>query len=103
VLIPLFAAIEPTGVVTVYAAVTGGLPSDWSRTGVLKALMIGLTVVAGLVGALLYGACRWHTGTRALRARLDAARAPVRPQAVEFRELNGLPAAVQRYFRAVRG
>jgi hypothetical protein len=36
-----------------------------------------------------------------LRARLDAARVPVRPQTVDFRELEGLPAPVQRYFRTV--
>jgi len=36
-----------------------------------------------------------------LRARLDAARVPVRPQTVEFRELEGLPTPVRRYFRAV--
>jgi len=40
-------------------------------------------------------------GTQDLRARLDAARVPVRPQTVDFRELEGLPAPVQRYFRAV--
>jgi hypothetical protein len=32
---------------------------------------------------------------------LDAARVPVRPQTVDFRELEGLPASVQRYFRKV--
>jgi uncharacterized protein DUF6920 len=36
-----------------------------------------------------------------LRARLDSAREPVRPRTVDFRELDGLPAPVQRYFRAV--
>jgi hypothetical protein len=32
---------------------------------------------------------------------LNAARVPIRPQTVDFRELEGLPAPVQRYFRAV--
>lgn len=64
-------------------------------------VLIALTLVAGLVAALWYGAYRWTVGTQALRARLDAARAPVRPQVVDFRELEGLPAPVQRYFRAV--
>jgi len=36
-----------------------------------------------------------------LRARLDAARKPVRPLAVDFGELENLPAPVRRYFRAV--
>jgi hypothetical protein len=49
----------------------------------------------------VYGSRRWNVGTQELRARLDAARLPVRPQAVDFRELEGVPAPVQRYFRAV--
>ena len=64
-------------------------------------LILGLVLVAVLVAALLHGARRWSAGTQDLRARLDAARVPVRPQIVDFRELEGLPAPVQRYFRAV--
>ncbi|HZF58717.1 MAG TPA: DUF6544 family protein [Rubrobacter sp.] len=52
-----------------------------------------------LLGAWLYGAHRWSSETQELRARLDRAREPVRPQTVDFRELEGLPAPVQRYFR----
>jgi hypothetical protein len=58
-------------------------------------------LAAGLAGALLYGAHRWKVGTQTLRARLDAVRSPVRPQVIDFAELEGLPAPVQRYFRAV--
>jgi hypothetical protein len=54
-----------------------------------------------LVGARLYGSRRWESGTRRLRARLDASREPVRPRTVDFRELEGLSAPVGRYFRAV--
>jgi hypothetical protein len=64
-----------------------------------------LIVVAALlvVGLLIvrYGALRWESGTRALIARLEAVR--VRPGTTRFdaaRELDGLPAPVQRYFRA---
>jgi uncharacterized protein DUF6920 len=60
-----------------------------------------IVLVAGLLAAWLYGAYRWRTGTEVLRARLDAARLPVQPPAVDFRELDGLPAPAQRYFRAV--
>jgi len=68
----------------------------------LRALIvIALVLVVVLVGARLYGAYRWNSETRDLRARLDAARVPVRPQTVDFRELEDLPAPVQRYFRAV--
>ena len=71
----------------------------WNRPKLLKALItIALALAAVLVSAWLYGAYRWNAGTQELRARLDAARVPVRPQTVEFRELEGLPAPVQRYF-----
>jgi hypothetical protein len=62
-------------------------------------LILVLGLIAGAVAARLYGAYRWRVGTRALRARLDAAREPVRPSVVDFHELEGLPAPVQRYFR----
>jgi hypothetical protein len=72
------------------------------RTNLLRALIfIVLVLVAVLVGAWLYGAYRWNSETQDLRARLDAARVPVRPQTVDLRELEGLPAPVKRYFRAV--
>jgi hypothetical protein len=72
------------------------------RTKLLRAfIVIVLVLVAVLGGAWLYGAYRWNSETQDLRARLDAARAPLRPQTVDFRELEGLPAPVQRYFRAV--
>ena len=52
-----------------------------------------------LVGVWLYGAHRWNSETQELRVRLDKAREPVRPRTVDFRELEKLPAPVQRYFR----
>jgi uncharacterized protein DUF6920 len=64
----------------------------------LKAIIIA--VVVGLPALLLYGSRRWHARTQELRTRLEAARVPLRPPAVDFRELEGLPAPVQRYFRA---
>jgi hypothetical protein len=74
----------------------------WRRTKLLEALItVVLALAAVLVGAWLYGAYRWNVGTQELRARLDAAREPVSPETVDFRELEGLPAPVQRYFRAV--
>jgi len=74
----------------------------WSRTKLVKALItILLALAAVLVSAWLYGAYRWNTSTQELRARLDAARVPVRPQTADFRELDGLPAPLQRYFRTV--
>ncbi len=74
----------------------------WNRTKILRALLIVVALVTVLVlGAWFYGAYLWNSETQWLRARLVAARAPVRPQTVDFRELEGLPPPVQRYFRAV--
>jgi hypothetical protein len=74
---------------------------SWSRT-VPRVLLIVLAPVAVLISvARLYGAYRWNAVTQALRARLEAAREPVRPRSVDFRELEGLPAPVGRYFRLV--
>jgi hypothetical protein len=64
-------------------------------------IIIVLDLVVVLVGALLYGAYRWNAGAQELRARLDAARAPARPRTVDFRELERLPAPIQRYSRLV--
>ena len=67
-----------------------------------KVLLGALALIAVLLlGAWLYGAHRWNSETQELRARLGSAREPVRPQTVDFRELEGLSAPVQRYFRAV--
>jgi len=60
-----------------------------------------LTLGAVMAGALLYGAKRWQTKTKALHAELEAARLPLAPQAYDPAELAGLPEPVQRYFRAV--
>ncbi len=67
------------------------------------ALGIGLLVAAG-AGLVALGSARWASATHAELAKLDAARVP-RPAGVDnvydARELDGLPAPVQRYFRAV--
>lgn len=63
--------------------------------------IVALVVAAGVAVAIAYGVFRWEAGTRELRARLEAARKPVAPRRVNFRELDGLPAPVHRYFRAV--
>lgn len=68
----------------------------------LKIVIIVVSVaVAAVAAVVVYGALRWEAGTRELRARLEAARRPVKPEFVAFRELEGLPAPVQRYFRIV--
>ncbi len=72
------------------------------RTRMLRALAVSaLALVAVLMGTWLYGSYLRNAGTQGLRARLGAARVPVRPRTIDFRELEGLPAPVGRYFRAV--
>ncbi|HEX7043294.1 MAG TPA: DUF6544 family protein, partial [Burkholderiales bacterium] len=67
----------------------------------LTALFIVLLALAAAVAlARRYGSVRWAAFTRELNDRLEAARTPVQPRAVDFTELAGLPAAVRRYFRA---
>lgn len=64
-------------------------------------MIVVSVVLAALAAVIGYGALRWNAGTRALRARLEGARTPMQPRVVDFHELEGLPAPVQRYFRAV--
>ena len=67
----------------------------------LQILIVLLVVIVSLAGVLLFGAWRWQTNTQKLRSRLESARIPMQPQRVDFAELAGLPAPVQRYFRKV--
>jgi hypothetical protein len=64
-----------------------------------------LTTILGLAAivavALAYGSRRWRGATKAMHARLEEARLPVGPARYDAKALNGLPAPVQRYFRAV--
>ena len=57
-------------------------------------------LVAVTAAAVTWGRLRWNRRTTALLGRLDAARAPMQPARVDLREIDGLPAPVQRYFRA---
>lgn len=68
-------------------------------------LVLCLLAVAA-VGLSAYGSKRWTDTTRALTNRLEAARIDETAQSpsparYDSRELEGLPAPVQRYFRAV--
>jgi len=68
----------------------------------LKILLPVIHVLAAVfVVGVGYGALRWETGTRELRARPEAARVPIHPQIVDFRALVGLRVPIQRFFRNV--
>ena len=70
----------------------------WSGVGLAVLIVVG-------VGAVAYGSWKWERGTKAILAQLEAARVPPTastwPARYDARELIGLPAPVQRYFRAV--
>ena len=59
-----------------------------------------VTVTVLVAGLMAYGSWRWQEGSTALLARLEAARVPLAVARYDARELLGLPAPVQRYFRA---
>jgi hypothetical protein len=64
-------------------------------------VLIILALVVAIVGIIAFGSYRWHLGTKALRANLEAARLPIKPLTFDAREIADLPQPVQRYFRAV--
>jgi hypothetical protein len=67
-------------------------------------LWLGLALggIAAFVIALnAYGAARWADSTRRLLACLEDGRVPATATRYDTAELEGLPAPVQRYFRAV--
>lgn len=66
------------------------------------ALVAVVAVVVVAVGLTAWGARRWQADTRALLERLETARVAVAPTRYDSaRELPGLPAPVQRFFRSV--
>jgi hypothetical protein len=65
------------------------------------AAVVLLTLVGVFVVAHVVGSYRWNRMTNELRTRLAESRLPPAPRTVDFRELEGLPVPVQRYFRAV--
>ena len=74
-------------------------------TWALALAMTLCTVALAVAGVSVYGSRRWTSAMRALRAELDAGRSDGSrdghsPTRYDVRELDGLPAPVQRYFRA---
>ena len=65
-----------------------------------SALALG-TLLAAVFGLAACGRSRWALKTQMLLAELEAARLPATASRYDARELAGLPAPVQRYFRAV--
>ncbi len=68
----------------------------------LKMILWVVAILAvAAAAAILYGRHRWESGTNELLARLEAGRRAVEPATYDARELDSLPAPVQRYFRTV--
>lgn len=66
---------------------------------IILLVIVGLTVI--IIVALVYGFIRWQNGTKVMHNNLNAARIPIAPKAYDSKEIDGLPAPVQSYFRAV--
>lgn len=66
---------------------------------ILPAVLLGL--LAGVAFVLVYGSLSWRRETKRLHRGLEAAREPLPVAVYREAELEGLPAPVQRYFRAV--
>ena len=62
--------------------------------------LVVATLSVLVVGLMAYGSWRWNEGSTALLTRLEAARVPHAVARYDAREIEGLPAPVQRYFRA---
>lgn len=75
---------------------SGTIPK-WLK--ILLTIVFSLAII--LAVAVVYGVFRWEEATRDMQVRLEAARVHIQPQIVDFRELEGLPAPVQNFFRAV--
>ena len=68
--------------------------------------LVMLVLVVGVIGLSMYGARQWADLIRTQTSQLEAARIDAKgrlpsPARYDVRELEGLPAPVQRYFRAV--
>ena len=59
-----------------------------------------IVVVLGGMLALAYGQLHWKSATGRIAEELDAARLPIQTKVFSASELGGLPAPVQRFFRA---
>ena len=68
------------------------------RWAVVLYILIGLAAL--IAAAIAYGMHRWNRETDELRARLESTRVHPGPGRFYVSELEGLPAPVQRYFRA---
>jgi hypothetical protein len=68
----------------------------------IKWIVLIMVLLIGLIGlASLYGRYRWQLGTDRLRAQLTSGQQSIQPQTYDPKEIEGLPAPVQRFFQTV--
>jgi hypothetical protein len=63
--------------------------------------MIGILIIVCIGVAIVYGSYRWQLNTDKLRAKLVSGQQIIQPKIYDRKELEGLPAQVQRFFRTV--
>jgi hypothetical protein len=63
--------------------------------------IIGVLIIVCLGIAVIYGSYRWQSDTDRLRARLTGGQQTIKPQTYYPKEIENLPAPVQRFFRTV--
>jgi hypothetical protein len=63
--------------------------------------MIGVLIIVCIGLAAIYGSYRWQSDTDRLRAKLTGGRQKIKPLIYDPKEIEDLPAPVQRFFRTV--
>ncbi|MBW4641388.1 MAG: hypothetical protein KME05_24870 [Gloeocapsa sp. UFS-A4-WI-NPMV-4B04] len=63
--------------------------------------IIGVLIIVSFGIAAIYGIYRWQSNTDCLRAKLTNGRQIIKPQIYDQKEIEDLPAPVQRFFRTV--
>ena len=63
--------------------------------------IIGILIVVCVGLAILYGSDRWQLETDRLRAKLTSGRRIIKPKIYDQKEIEDLPAPVQRFFQTV--
>ena len=63
--------------------------------------IIGISIVVSIGLAVLYGRDRWQSETDRLRAKLTSGRRIIKPKIYDQKEIEDLPAPVQRFFQTV--
>jgi hypothetical protein len=64
-------------------------------------IIIVISILIVIVTILIFGSIHWQNNTKVLRQQLNPANRPIQPSIYDRRELENLPAPVQRYFDAV--